>query len=72
MGIFGKRRHPPAVGDRYEKLGDRPSSWTVEAVLEREGHPPHVRLVSDEGSRQSTISASVLEGPGWRRIEPEG
>lgn len=72
MGIFGRRRIPPAFGDRYEKLGDRPSLWTVEAVLERDGHPPHVRLFSDEGGRQATISASVLEGPDWRRIEPEG
>jgi hypothetical protein len=59
-----------AVGDQFEKLGPRPNVWVVEAVLERDDHPPHVRLVQQGGGRRSTVALSMLAGPDYRRVVP--
>ncbi len=58
------------VGDQFEKLGQPPNVWVVEAVLERADHPPHVRLVQQGGGRCSTVALSTLAGPDYRRLIP--
>lgn len=68
-----RRKNPVTVapGDRFEKLGNRSTFWTVEVVLEHPDHPTHVRLVENAAGRKATVALSVLSGPEYRRVEPE-
>ncbi len=69
--IFGRKpAFTVVVGDQFEKSGPRPNVWLVEAVLERDDHPPHVRLVQQGGGRRSTVALSMLAGPDYRRVVP--
>ncbi len=65
------RRKPAftvARGDRFEKLGNRPSAWIVEEFVERSDHPPHVRLVEEATGRRATVAVSMLESGAYRRL----
>ncbi len=55
------RESPIRPGDRYLRHGNPPGRWVVERLLERDGHPLHVRLVQEGYRRTITVAASVLE-----------
>lgn len=57
-----------ARGDRFEKLGNRPSAWVVEEFVERPDHPLHVRLMEEATGRRATVAVSMLESGSYRRL----
>ena len=68
--MFLRRKHAFSVarGDRFEKLGNRPSAWIVEEFVERPDHPPHVRLMEEATGRRATVAVSMLESGSYRRL----
>lgn len=67
--MFGRR---PALaeadGGQFDEWGPSPNALIVDAVLERDDRPPHVRLVQQGGGRSSTVALSMLAGPAYPRL----
>ena len=50
------------VGDRYQRPGGTKPSYRVIQMIGFPGHPPHVKLMSENADRRTiTIGADVLK-----------
>ena len=69
--MLGRRSTKPVdIGDRFEKVGQSRSVWTVEDVLARPGLPPHARLSDPVTGRFMTVAESILHDPDVFRAAP--
>ena len=60
-----------AIGDRYQRPGGTKPSYRVIQLQGFSGHPPHVKLMSENADRRTiTIGADVLKDTShWTKIE---
>ena len=57
----------------FQKLGDYPSTWEVERMIDYPDLPEHVRLTEiGGGARTMTIALSILSDPKEWKIMKEG
>ena len=59
------------IGDRYQRPGGTKPSYRVIQMIGFAGHPPHVKLMSENADRRTiTIGADVLkDARQWVKIE---
>ena len=58
------------IGDRYQRPGGTKPSYRVIQMIEFAGHPPHLKLMSENADRRTiTIGIDVLKDVSqWEKV----
>lgn len=58
--MIGKKASMIQPGDKFEKVGNFKSVWTVTRLLDIPDLPPHLHITPEDGHRVLTFSVSAL------------